>query len=75
MIGVLLALGAGLGFGCSNAIGRMAMDRSSVFHAAFWSVAVTTAVLVVPIIIVAVDGGPRDQRKRARLLRGRRRAR
>ena len=58
MIGVLFALGAGVGFGCSNVIGRMAIDRSSVYATAFWSVAVTTAVLLVPLALLAVLRGP-----------------
>lgn len=57
MIGVLFALGAGVGFGCSNVIGRMAMDRSSVFATAFWSVAVTSAVLLVPMALLVVLRG------------------
>jgi drug/metabolite transporter (DMT)-like permease len=53
LTGVLLALGAGVGFGCSNVVGRMAMARSSIFHTAFWSVAVTTAVLALPVAVLA----------------------
>jgi drug/metabolite transporter (DMT)-like permease len=53
LTGVLLALGAGVGFGCSNVVGRMAMARSSVFHTAFWSVAVPTAVLALPVAVLA----------------------
>lgn len=55
MTGVLLALGAGVGFGCSNVVGRMAMARSSVFHTAFWSVAVPTVVLALPAAALALS--------------------
>lgn len=52
MTGVLLALSAGACFGLSNVTGRMAITRSSVYHAAIWSVLVTSAVLAVPLVVL-----------------------
>lgn len=60
--GVLLALSAAACFGLSNAIGRIAIARSSVYTTALWTLVPSTAVLPLVVVAFALNGiiGPAD---------------
>ena len=54
--GVLLALCAAACFGLSNAIGRIAISRSSVYTTALWSLVPSAAVLPLVVLAFVLDG-------------------
>lgn len=54
--GVLLALSAAACFGLSNAIGRIAIARSSVYTTALWTLVPSTAVLPLVVLAFVLNG-------------------
>lgn len=60
--GVLLALSAAACLGLSNAVGRIAIARSSVYTTALWTLVPTTAVLPLVVVAFVLNGivGPAD---------------
>lgn len=57
LIGPCLALAAGACFGLANVLARIAIDRSSILHAATWSVLVSSVVLSAATLVIATVEG------------------